>query len=297
MSATPDDPGSPLAPPSPRRQGLPRRTVSALGILLVAYLAIAYVMLPLGWRTYERKRPRLADLPRITHTATGIPGDPLNVGAIGSVDELHRAMRRSGWYPADPITLKSSLGIALGTILHRPYDEAPVSSLFLFGRKQDFAFEKPVGDDPRRRHHVRLWKCDASVHDRPVFVGSATFDERVGLSHTTGEITHHIDGDVDAERDGFTKDLIAGGDVNEVLVLVGFHTHLEGRNGGGDAWWTDGDLNMLELTEKDSGQVEFGVPRPGAIAAAKIPWVKLSATETGTQDPEDLPVLHDATKG
>ena len=31
--------------------------------------------------------------------------------------------------------------------------------------------------------------------------GGATFDERVGLSHTTGQITHHIAPDVDTERD------------------------------------------------------------------------------------------------
>jgi hypothetical protein len=36
---------------------------------------------------------------------------------------------------------------------------------------------------------------------RPIWVGSAVFDERVGLSRTTGQITHVTAPDVDAERD------------------------------------------------------------------------------------------------
>jgi len=35
-----------------------------------------------------------------------------------------------------------------------------VSSEFLFGRKQDLAFEQAVGDNPRHRHHVRYWESD-----------------------------------------------------------------------------------------------------------------------------------------
>ena len=61
---------------------------------------------------------------------------------------------------ADPITLASSLRIVVDSIVRKPDDDAPVSSLFLFGRKQDLAFELPVGDSPRQRHHVRFWRWD-----------------------------------------------------------------------------------------------------------------------------------------
>src|SRR5437868_5592951 len=83
--------------------------------------------------------------------------------------------------------------------LRRPYDGAPVSSLYLFGRKEDLAFEQPVGDDPRHRHHVRFWQTDKLDDGRPVWVGSAVFDRRVGLSRTTGQVTHVTAADVDAE--------------------------------------------------------------------------------------------------
>ena len=32
------------------------------------------------------------------------------------------------------------------------------SNLYYDGRRQDHAFEKPVGDSADRRHHVRLWQ-------------------------------------------------------------------------------------------------------------------------------------------
>ena len=33
-----------------------------------------------------------------------------------------------------------------------------MSTLVYDGRRQDLAFEKPVGDNPRKRHHVRFWR-------------------------------------------------------------------------------------------------------------------------------------------
>ena len=144
------------------------------------------------WSRYVRRHPSLEDLPGITHTGAGIPGDPLNVALIGTETDVKRIMLAAKWYPADPLTLRSCLEIADAAVLKRPYDDAPVSNLYLFGRKEDLAFEQPVGDNPRKRHHVRFWRSEKTDPDgRPVWVGSATYDERVGLSRTTGQVTHH----------------------------------------------------------------------------------------------------------
>ena len=94
----------------------------------------------------------------VTVTASGIPGDPLNVGLVGTKEEAIRALAAAGWYPADAVTLKTSIEIAGSVIFDRPYRDAPVSPLFYDGRKQDFAFEKPVGESADRRHHVRFWE-------------------------------------------------------------------------------------------------------------------------------------------
>lgn len=140
---------------TPRHHRWMHRTVRITIAVLISYCALSYVLAPFLWKRYENRHPALADVPRITHTASKIPGDPLNIALVGSENSLKRAMLAAGWDPADPITLKSSLEIAEDTVLRRTYDDAPVSNLYLWGRKQDLAFEKPVGHDPRERHHVR----------------------------------------------------------------------------------------------------------------------------------------------
>ena len=76
----------------------------------------------------------------------------------------------------------------------------------------------------------------------PVWAGSAVFDKRVGLSRTTGQFTHETAPDVDAERDKLFDDLKQTGDLAEVEIVPGFQKVLEGRNGEGNPWHTDGNL-------------------------------------------------------
>jgi hypothetical protein len=208
----------------------------------------AYLALPLAWRGWSRTHPALEDAPRITRTANGIHGDPLNLALVGSEDAIATAMLGAGWRPADPITLRTTLHLSRATLLKHPYEEAPVSNLYLWGRKQDLAFQHPARKDPSQRHHVRFW-CSAELDDagRPLWVGAATFDRSVGLSHTTGQITHHIAPDVDTERDKLLADLEAAGHIEEIRWIDEFHTLLTGRNGGGDPFHTDGRLPLALL--------------------------------------------------
>jgi hypothetical protein len=222
-----------------------RRLAILAGLLLIAYVVIAYVLLPLDWRHYFRQHPALDDVPGITQTKSGIPGDPINVSLVGTKTEVQSIMHAAEWFAADPLGLRSDLHIAEATVLDQSYAKAPVSSLYLFGRKEDLAFEQPVGPDPKQRHHVRFWQTEKVHSDgRPVWVGSATFDRRVGFSHTTGEITHHIAADVDAERDHVFNTLKPTGHLSRTYIQDGFHKQRKGRNGGGDPWHTDGDLYL-----------------------------------------------------
>jgi hypothetical protein len=212
-------------------------------VSLLAYLAAAYLIAPTLWGRYARRHPSLEDIPGITHTSEGTPGDPLNVALIGTKTDVMKIMVAAKWYPADGLTLRSCLEIAEATVLKRPYDEAPVSNLYLWDRKEDLAFEQPVGNDPRRRHHVRFWRSDKLDWDgRPVWVGAAIFDKKVGMSRTTGQLTHVTAPDVDAERDYLFADLEKTGDLAEKYVVPDFHKTLTGDNGGGDPWFTDGRL-------------------------------------------------------
>lgn len=256
MATTSTPETNPTTPEAPRKRGL---LWWAIGIL-AGYFLIAYVLMPVLWRSHEKRHPALAEGPRITHTANGIPGDPVNLAILGSEEELIHAMTAAKWYPADPITLSTSIRIAVDSVFRRPDTEAPVSDLFLFGRKQDLAFEQAVGDSPRQRHHVRFWRWDRLEDGRPVWFGAATFDERVGLSHTTGQITHHIGPDVDAERDRIMRELQQAGWAQEVYYRRNFHQELQGRNGGGDPWHTDGRLGVVGLKSQTNAPATGGSP-------------------------------------
>lgn len=242
--------------PSSAPRTRPRRWRLAVQIVvgfLVVYLVLAYLVVPLAWKQHERRHPWLDDVPGITQTADGIPGDPLNVSLVATEAELKGIMVDAGWGAADPLGLHSDLKIAADTVLERPYDKAPVSNLYWFGRKEDRAFEQPVGDDPRRRHHVRYWHApEKEPNGRPAWIGSVTYDERVGFSHTTGQITHHIGPNVDAERDRLFEQLEQTGRLDRVEIVDDFHEIREGRNGGGDPWYTDGRLFVGTIKESSA---------------------------------------------
>ena len=229
-----------------------RLSVVVFGFLL-AYTIVAYLVMPDWWKHYVRKHPTLENIPNITYAADGAPGDPLNVALIGTKSDVIKGMLAAKWHPADPLSLKSSLEIAEATILDRSYADAPVSNLFLFGRKEDLAFEQPVGDNPKKRHHVRFWHSQEKDPDgRPFWVGAGTYDERVGLSHTTGQITHHVAEDVDTERDHIIASLNQTGNLIETYSEDNFHKTLTGKNGGGDPWKTDGKLKVGVIADMSS---------------------------------------------
>jgi hypothetical protein len=216
---------------------------------IVLYGLLAYFVLPLTWRHYEHQKG-LTGLPMVTRTHDGVPGDPINVGMVGSKDDVLCGMIAANWYPADPITLRSSIEIVGSVLLDRPYHAAPVSHLFYEGRSEDLAFEKPAGNSADRRHHVRLWKVlDRGEEGRAVWLGAVTFDRGVGFSHHDARITHHIAPDIDAERDLLTADLTDAKVVTSIYEVTGNGPTVNGRNGGGDLYYTDGEIKISVLVE------------------------------------------------
>src|ERR1700693_3205938 len=121
-----------------------RRWLLIVAGIAVVYIMLAYLVLPALW-THHEHEPGLASLPMVTRTSSGIPGDALNVGLVGSKEDVVRAMHAAGWFPADPITLRTSIEIVGSVVLDRPYRDAPVSPLYYDGKKEQLAFEKPDG--------------------------------------------------------------------------------------------------------------------------------------------------------
>ncbi len=254
--------------------------LSCAGTIVGLYVLLAYIVLPLTWRHYEHQHA-LAGMTMVTHTADGIPGDPINVGLVGARDDVLCAMNAAGWYPADPITLRSSIEIIGSVLLDRPYRDAPVSHLYYDNRRQDLAFEKPGGNSADRRHHVRFWRVlEHGQEGRAVWLGAATFDRGVGFSHDDARITHHIGPDVDADRDLLTADLRAAKAVGTIYEVTGIGPTVKGRNGDGDPYYTDGEVKISVLVSACNQKAETVavLSNPPLVAMKNIAWDTIART-------------------
>lgn len=276
------------------------RFLKVLLLVLIVYLVFAYLVLPALWRHYEH-HPVMAEAPKTTFTKEGFAGDPLNVALVGTREETVRALIAAGWQPADPTTFRSGLGIAKDVLMGHPYPTAPMSNLYLFGRRQDLAFEQPLGNNPRRRHHVRFWSApEFGQGGRPLWLGAATFDRSVGFSHRTGQITHHISPNIDAERDKLIADLTQAGQLIDIYQVTGAGLTINGRNGGGDRYVTDGELTVGVLAPQNVVQTTQPATRsnPPAVAVKNETWRWLRDTlfspEGATENSaEHKPEQHD----
>jgi hypothetical protein len=187
-----------------------------------------------------------------TRTYEGLLGDPVNLALNGGEEQVHEAMIRAGWQPADELGFRSALRIVTATIRRRSYPTAPVSPLFLFGRMQDFTYQQEVEGNPARRHHVRFWHVPEGWYlpggAKVSWLAAGTYDRGVGLSGFTLQFTHRIERNIDAERDYILQTLRDGAPGVGVAVIRHFSSGFHSRNGGGDAISTDGDLPIVDLT-------------------------------------------------
>ena len=119
-------------------------------------------------------------------------------------------------------------------MLHRPDPDAPASALYVFGRKQDLAFEQDVGGSADQRHHIRWSRADARRWRPPVVDRRCHLRSRRRSQHRTGQITHHVAPDIDAERDHLMTGLSAAGRLADRYQWPGIGATQKGRNAAGD---------------------------------------------------------------
>jgi hypothetical protein len=90
----------------------------------VTYGIAAYVILPrairMGLKILQSKR-----VPSYTITGDGLPGDPVNIALVGTLQQLRAAFATLGWSEADRLGLASSWGMIRAFVLNAPYSSAP----------------------------------------------------------------------------------------------------------------------------------------------------------------------------
>ncbi len=225
---------------------------SSIGLFIVFWFLLTYIALPRLHSFFASIYLPDYFLSR-TKTGDGILGDPVNMAIIGTEEDIHAVMKKSGWTKADPITLRSSLGIVISTIRHTSYPEAPVSSLYLFNKKQDFAYQMEVNGSASKRHHVRFWKVPEGWSlpggKKVEWLAAGTFDTGVGFTSSTLQITHKIDKYVDKERDFIIESMLYVDNDITVDVIKEFVIPYSDQNGGGDSIETDGDMPIVNLID------------------------------------------------
>lgn len=241
-------------------------------VLFVIFWAItAYLALPRAHRILSNFYTPDYFIGR-TRTADGLLGDPINLALRGNEAQLHKAMQAAGWTLADDITPRSTWKIIVTTLRRKSYASAPISSLFLFGRRQDFAYQQEVDGSPEKRHHARFWRCPDGWllpgGHQVDWLAAGTYDKSVGLSLFTFQITHKIDENIDIERDYIVKTVSEANKKALVTLLKDFSTGYHSRNGGGDMIETDGDLPILELAKIEAEQAK--TVQSGVIMDATI---------------------------
>jgi len=151
----------------------------------------------------------------------------MNIGIIGTRKQLIQAMEQAGWYMADRHDLRNLIQHVLSVVFGWEYPNAPVSNLYLFGRKQDLAFEIPVSG-AGNRHHVRFWATtyeegkELAVHtihwhdrssrvrgDNLLWVGAASLDVGIAPIRHNLQLTHMIHPDTNRERELIMEQLQA----------------------------------------------------------------------------------------
>lgn len=198
-----------------------------------------------------------------TRTVDGLLGDPVNLAINGSKKTLVKAMESAGWAQADQRTIKTSIRIVWSAILGRSYPNAPVSDLYVFGNRQDLVFQIQDGGNPRKRHHVRFWRVPPSWYlpggYKVDWVGAATFDDAVGISLFTWQITHSIDANVDQERDFLIQSLQDANMLRSNTRVEHYFVGYKARNGGGHHIVTDGSLVIADLVGESHTRAAAGV--------------------------------------
>lgn len=192
--------------------------------LILTYYISAYIFLPqvINLTLWVLRKGRI---PRFTVARDGLFTDPVNIILLGSREELRTAFEKIGWYKADRITIDSSIKMGLAFLFNKPYNKAPFSRLYLFGRKQDIGFEQAVDNSPRNRHHIRFWATDANKIIDPwdvkfwrkrqkidkskamVWVGAASEDIGFSFTKLTYQLSHKVNPEVDEERNYILKSL------------------------------------------------------------------------------------------
>ncbi len=173
--------------------------------------------------------------------------DLMNLLLAGTRSEIEDAFTAAGWTHPAVRTLRSKIAGVRAVMEDRSDRTLPVSRMLADDRDPDMSWEKGL-NDVAKRHHVRIWRQNATWNGKPLWIAAATRDvDFAFLRRGGGALTHRIEEDVDQERDKIANDL----EFTSCTDLVDWWDRpgapISARNATGDLMVTDGEMAVIRL--------------------------------------------------
>lgn len=218
--------------------------------IFALWLFSAYLVLPKIHRTLTKYYLPNYYVGRI-RSGSGLLSDPINLAFFGDEKSIKKSMITAGWVEAVALTAPSLASITRAMLLKESFPDAPVGNMYLFNRRQDFAYEVQMKGNPRERHHVRFWKTPDGWRlpggHKADWLAAATYDKSFGFKAFTWQIDHLISPQIDEERDYILKTLKDAKQINKLEIIEHFTDSYHDHNNGGDRIETDGALPFITL--------------------------------------------------
>jgi hypothetical protein len=193
-------------------------------------------------------RKKIDSLPRRVNDQFNNLGDMVNFVIVGSQKDVQAALDAATWHVADTSNAMAAINAAVQTYGSKDYLAMPMSTLFLFGRKQDFGYEmaEPIAM-VASRHHFRIWKAPFTWKDHEVWVGAGTHDIGFAKDRRNNNVTHKIDPAVDGERDNIGISLQKTKLAKSMAYYLPPNPVHDAKNATGDGYRSDGRLLVVFL--------------------------------------------------
>jgi len=195
----------------------------------------------------------LSKIPRRISDPNGKPGDMVNVLIVGTQDQMVQAFTAAGWVQVDKTVENTALNALMNSLEKKDYLTMPMSTLFLFGRAQDYGFAHA---EPVRvamsRNHLRVWKSSYEVEGRPLWCVAATHDIGFERDQRNNGVTHKIDPAIDGEREYVNGTLSETGLVAQRDHVTPADPLTTAKTATGGEFHSDGRILVLVLTNTAS---------------------------------------------
>ena len=190
----------------------------------------------------------LGKIPRRVSDPAGKPGDMVNVLIVGTQDQVVQTFTAAGWVKVDAKVGNTALNAVMDSLEKKDYLTMPMSTLFLFGRAQDYGFAHA---EPVRvamsRNHLRVWKSTYEVEGRPLWCVAATHDIGFERDQRNNGVTHKIDPAIDGEREYVNGTLSSTGLVVQRDYVTPADPLTTAKTATGGEFHSDGRILVLVL--------------------------------------------------